>query len=162
MADSNGPTSPALDPESIEWVSRQVYPPPYDTAMTGRHRRVVGDALGLTQFGVNLGRLDPGANSALRHWHSGEDEFVMILEGEPTLVTDAGEQVLRPGMVAGFSADSGDGHRLENRSGAAVVYLEVGTRATVDEVTYPDADLRLVKTDGGKGRAFTHADGTPY
>ena len=162
MSEAGKPRSTTLDPETIDWVTRQVYPPPYDTAMTGRYRRVIGDALGLTQFGVNLGRLDPGAASSLRHWHSGEDEFVMVLEGEPTLVTDDGERLLRPGMVAGFPANSGDGHRFENRTQAPVVYLEVGTRAGADEVTYPDADLRLIKADGGKSRTFTHRDGKPY
>ncbi len=154
--------SPALDPNTIEWFARQVYPPPYDTAMEGRERRVIGDALGLSQFGVNLGRLAPGAKSSLRHWHSAEDEFVLILEGAPTLVTDGGEQLLGPGMMAGFPADSGDGHRLENRSAAPVVYLEVGTRSATDRVIYPDADLRLDKTDDGGSRVFSHADGTPY
>lgn len=160
MADK--PKLPALDPESIDWFGRQVYPPPYDTAMTGRERRVIGDVLGLTQFGVNLGRLQPGAASSLRHWHAEEDEFVMILEGTPTMVTDGGEQILAPGAMAGFPANSGDGHRLENRSDGVVVYLEVGTRSGTDHVTYPEADLRLIKTEGGKNRAFTHEDGEPY
>ena len=151
---------PALNPESAEWFGRQVYPPPYDTAMTGRERRIIGDVLGLTQFGVNLGRLAPGAKSSLRHWHSSEDEFVLILTGSPTLVTDEGEQLLGPGMMAGFPADSGNGHRLENRSNQPATYLEVGTRAARDEVTYPDADLRLSKSNGE--RAFLHRDGTPY
>ena len=151
---------PALDPETTEWFGRQVYPPPYDTAMTGRERRIIGDVLGLTQFGVNLGRLAPGANSSLRHTHSAEDEFVLILTGTPMLVTDDGEQLLGPGMMAGFPANSGDGHRLENRSDAPATYLEVGTRAAKDEVTYPDADLRLSKSDGE--RTFLHSDGTPY
>jgi uncharacterized cupin superfamily protein len=152
--------NPALDPETTEWFSRQVYPPPYDNVMTGRERRVIGDALGLSQFGVNLGRLAPGAKSSLRHWHSDEDEFVMILTGTPTLVTDEGEQLLGPGMMAGFPANSGNGHRLENRSDAPVTYLEVGTRAATDEVTYPDADLRMSKSGGG--RKFFHRDNTPY
>ncbi len=160
MADQ--PKLPALDPETIDWFERRVYPPPYDAAMAGRERRVIGDLLGLTHFGVNLGRLQPGAASSLRHWHAEEDEFVMILEGAPTLVTDGGEQVLGPGSMAGFPANSGDGHRLENRSDGVVVYLEVGTRAGTDRVTYPDADLRLEKSGGGKSRVFTHANGEPY
>ena len=128
--------------------------------MTGRERRIIGDVLGLTQFGVNLGRLAPGAKSSLRHWHDSEDEFVLILTGTPTLVTDGGEQLLGAGMMAGFPASSGDGHRLENRSDEPVTYLEVGTRAVKDEVTYPDVDLRLSKSNGK--RTFLHSDGTPY
>ncbi len=162
MNQKSEPASPVLDPETIEWVSRQPYPAPYDNALAGRARRVLGDALGLTQFGVNLGRLEPGAVSSLRHWHTGEDEFVLVLEGAPTLVTDDGEQVLGPGLAAGFPAHAENGHRLENRSDAPVIYLEVGTRAVRDEVTYPDADLKLVKEESGSKRAFRHKDGTPY
>ncbi len=153
---------PVLDPETLEWQSRQPYPAPYDDALAGRFRRALGDALGLTQFGVNLGRLEPGAVSSLRHWHTAEDEFVFILEGTPTLVTDDGERVLGPGLAAGFPAHTENGHRLENRSDAAVLYLEIGTRAVRDEVTYPDADLLLVREESGKKRAFRHKDGTPY
>ncbi len=162
MSEESGSTPTVLDPETIEWVFRQPYPAPYDTALTGRFRRVLGDALGLTQFGVNMGRLEPGAASSLRHWHTGEDEFVFILEGTPTLITDDGERVLGPGLAAGFPAHSENGHRLENRSDAPVLYLEVGTRAVRDEVTYPDADLLLIKEDSGAKRTFRHKDGTPY
>ena len=153
---------PALDPETIDWETRLPYPAPFDTALTGRARRALGDVLGLTQFGVNLSRLEPGAVSSLRHSHSAEDEFVLILEGAPTLVTDGGEQVLAPGIAAGFPANSGDGHRLENRGDATVVYVEVGTRAARDEVLYPDADLVLIRTDGGATRTFRHRNGEPY
>ncbi len=153
---------PVLDPETLEWQSRRPYPAPYDDALAGRVRRALGDALGLTQFGVNLGRLEPGAVSSLRHWHTGEDEFILVLEGAPTLVTDDGERVLEPGLTAGFPAHTENGHRLENRSDAPVVYLEVGTRAVRDEVTYPDADLVLVKEESGHKRTFRHNDGTPY
>ncbi len=162
MNEKSKPASPVLDPETIEWVSRQPYPAPYDNALAGRARRVLGDALGLTQFGVNLGRLDPGAVSSLRHWHTGEAEFVLVLEGAPTLVTDDGERVLGPGLAAGFPAHAENGHRLENRSDAVVIYLEVGTRAVRDEVIYPDADLKLVKEESGSKRSFRHKDGTPY
>jgi uncharacterized cupin superfamily protein len=151
-----------LDPETIEWQSRQPYPAPYDNALAGRHRRALGDALGLTQFGVNLSRLDPGAVSSLRHWHTGEDEFLLILEGTPTLVTDDGERVLGPGLAAGFPAHTENGHRLENRSDKPVIYVEVGTRSARDVVTYPDADLELIKDDVAKQRTFRHKDGTPY
>ena len=151
-----------LDPETIEWQSRQPYPAPYDNALAGRARRALGDALGLTQFGVNLSRLDPGAVSSLRHWHTGEDEFLLVLAGTPTLVTDDGERVLGPGLAAGFPAHTENGHRLENRSDEPVIYVEVGTRSSRDVVTYPDADLELIKDDVAKQRTFRHKDGTPY
>jgi uncharacterized cupin superfamily protein len=129
--------------------------------MAGREKRPLGDLFGLTHFGVNLTRLAPGAASALRHAHTRQDEFVYILEGEPTLVTDAGETVLRPGMCAGFKAGSGDAHCLVNRSERDVVYLEIGDRSDGDAVTYPDDDLAAVLGPDGKWR-FVHKDGTPY
>ena len=162
MNDKSDLAPHVLDPKTVEWQSRQPYPAPYDNALAGRFRRALGDALGLAQFGVNLGRLEPGAVSSLRHWHTGEDEFVLVLEGTPTLVTDDGEQVLGPGLAAGFSAHTENGHRLENHTDQPVVYLEVGTRAVRDEVTYPDADLRMLKEDSGKKRSYHHKDGTPY
>lgn len=124
--------------------------------------RRLGDAFGLTQFGVNLVRLAPGAASALRHAHSAEDEFVLVLEGAPTLITNDGEQLLAPGMAVGFPAGTGDAHHLVNRTGADVVFLVAGTKAREgDVVTYPDDDLRAEPGPGG-GRRFTHADGTPW
>lgn len=159
MSDENKPT--VLNPEDIEFVPRQVYPPPYDTAMTGRSRRVLGDNLGLTKFGVNITRLEPGAQSSLRHWHSGEDEFVYVLQGEATLVTDEGVTELRPGMAAGFPAGRANAHHIVNRSKGIVLILEVGNRSAGEEVHYADADLRLVKTPDGT-RTFTRKDGTPY
>jgi uncharacterized cupin superfamily protein len=137
------------------------YPEPYRSRAAGRVRRVLGDLFGLTNFGVNLTRLPPGGISALRHTHSREDEFVFILEGEPTLVTDAGETPLRPGMCAGFKAGSGDGHHLVNRSQAEVAYLEIGDRNLGDTVVYPDDDLGRALTADGR-RIFVHRDGTPY
>ena len=162
MSEKSVTKSCVLDPETIEWQSRQPYPAPYDNALAGRARRALGDALGLTQYGVNLGRLEPGAVSSLRHWHTGEDEFVFVIEGAPTLVTNDGEQVLGPGLTAGFPAHIENGHRLENRSEELVLYLEVGTRATRDVVTYPDTDLELIKEEAGNKRTFRHKDGTPY
>ncbi len=162
MSDKADSMPHVLDPETIEWHSRQPYPAPYDDALAGRARRALGDALGLTQYGVNLGRLEPGAVSSLRHWHTGEDEFILVLEGTPTLVTDDGEQVLGPGLAAGFPAHTENGHRLENRSDDPVLYLEVGTRAVRDVVTYPDADLELIKEQAGKIRTSRHKDGTRY
>lgn len=136
------------------------YPEPYASRMRGREKRPLGDPFGLTAFGVNLTRLRPGAQSALLHRHTHQDELVFVLEGEPTLVTDSGELTLRPGMCAGFAA-CGAAHHLVNRSGQDVVYLEIGDRRPGDEVTYPDDDLRAVLADDG-GWRFVHADGRPY
>ena len=140
---------------------RQPYPPPYDTELTGKRRHALGDALGLTKFGVNLTRLAPGAVSSLRHWHTEEDEFVYVLEGTLTLVTDDGEQLLGPGAAAGFPAGRADAHRLVNNSDAPAVYLEVGNRASAEEVHYAEADLVLTRTAGGE-RVFRHRNGEPY
>ena len=118
----------------------------------------MGNAAGLTDFGVNLLRLPPGAWSSQRHWHSAEDEFVFVLDGEVVLVTDAGEEVLRAGDCAGFKAGVPDGHHLQNRSQRDATVLEVGSRKADDEGDYPDIDLRFLK--GGLG--FAHEDGTPY
>ena len=136
------------------------YPEPYRSRAAGRVRRVLGDLFGLTNFGVNLTRLPPGGISALRHTHSREDEFVFILEGEPTLVTDAGETPLRPGMCAGFKAGSGDGHHLLNRTMHDVVYLEIGTRSKHERAGYPDVDLVMIRDD--TGARYTHKNGEPY
>ncbi|HEX2197241.1 MAG TPA: cupin domain-containing protein [Burkholderiales bacterium] len=137
------------------------YPEPFAARMAGREKRPLGDAFGLRNFGVNLTRLAPGAVSALRHAHTRQDEFIYVLEGHPTLVTDAGETALEPGMCAGFRAGTGDGHHLVNRGAQDVVYLEVGDRAAGDEASYPDDDLKAVSAPDG-GWRFTHKDGTPY
>jgi uncharacterized cupin superfamily protein len=137
------------------------YPEPFAARVAGRERRVLGDAFGLTRFGVNMTRLPPGGMSALRHTHSREDEFIYVLEGEPVLVTNVGETALRPGMCAGFQAGSGDAHHLINRSGSDVVYLEVGDRDPGDTVIYPDDDIgRALSPEGS--RVFVHKDGRPY
>jgi len=112
------------------------YPPDLAAKIGGREKRVLGEFFGLTNFGVNLTRLPPGAASSLRHAHTTQDEFVYILEGEPVLLTDAGETPLAPGMCAGFRAGSGDAHRLVNRGTQDVVYLEVGDRLPGDAVTW--------------------------
>jgi len=140
---------------------RSNYPEPFASRMAGREKRPLGDAFGLANFGVNLTRLAPGAISALRHAHSRQDEFVYVLEGEPTLITDAGETPLSRGMCAGFKAGSGDAHHLANRTGSDVLYLEVGDRSAGDAGVYPDDDLQAVLDADGKWR-FTHKDGTPY
>jgi uncharacterized cupin superfamily protein len=129
--------------------------------MAGREKRPLGDLFGLTNFGVNLTRLVPGAVSALRHAHSRQDEFIYILQGEPTLVTNAGETQLRPGMCAGFKAGTGDAHHLANRTTTEVVYLEVGDRTAGDVGSYPDDDIQAVLGADGKWQ-FVHKDGSPY
>lgn len=137
------------------------YPEPYASRMAARVKRPLGDLFGLTNFGVNLTRLPPGAESALRHAHATQDEFIYVLEGTPTLVTDAGETLLSSGMCAGFKAGTGNAHHLVNRSASDVVYLEVGDRTPGDVGTYPDDDLQAVLTADGKWR-FLHKNGEPY
>lgn len=137
------------------------YPEPFASRMAGREKRPLGDLFGLSNFGVNLTRLAPGAGSALRHAHSKQDEFIYVVAGHPVLVTEEGETALAPGMCAGFQAGSGNGHQLLNRTGEDVLYLEVGDRSAGDAVTYPDDDLRAVMGGDGKWQ-FVHKDGTPY
>ena len=132
------------------------YPPPYGAACAARVRNRLGEAAALTDFGVNLLRLPPGTWSSQRHWHTAEDEFVYVLEGEVVLVTDAGEETLRPGDCAGFKAGVADGHHLQNRSQSDVVLLEVGSRKAEDAGDYPDIDMRF-SPDG-----FTRKDGSPF
>ena len=153
------PKPPALDPETVAPIKGTGYPPPFDEGVSERAKRRLGDALGLTNFGVNLTTLAPGVMSAQRHWHSKQDEFVMIVSGELTLVTDAGEQVLTAGMVAGFPAGVADGHHLINKSDADATYLEVGDRTPLDDVDYPDIDLLVRHVDGKE--AYVRKDGTP-
>jgi len=136
------------------------YPEPFASRMMGREKRQLGDLFGLVNFGVNLTRLQPGAMSALRHAHSRQDEFVYILEGAPTLVTDAGETPLRPGMCAGFRAGTEDAHHLVNRTDEVVAYLEIGDRTPGDQGTYPDDDLKAVSRNGAWH--FVHKNGLPY
>lgn len=136
------------------------YPEPFASRMDGRQKRPLGDVFGLTNFGVNLTSLAPGAISALRHFHTRQDEFVYVLKGNPTLVTDLGETQLLPGMCAGFKAGSGDGHQLLNRTDTEVVYLEVGDRTVGDSAAYPDDDLQAFLSNGAW--QFMHKDGTPY
>lgn len=134
------------------------YPAPFAAACAGRVRRRLGDAAQLTDFGVNLLRLAPGAWSSQRHWHTREDEFAFVLEGEVVLVSNAGEEALLAGASVGFKAGLADGHQLQNRSQRDAVILEIGSRRSDDEVEYPDIDMRFVKARGG----FVHRDGTPY
>ncbi|WP_247876224.1 cupin domain-containing protein [Azospirillum brasilense] len=153
------PMPPVLDPAAVgAKLGATDYPEPFRAAVAGRLRKRLGNPLGITNFGVNLTRLEPGAASALRHWHTRQDEFVYVLDGELTLVTDAGETVLRPGMCAGFPAGRPDGHQLVNRSDEPATYLEVGDRTAGDEAHYPDEDLRYDSATD----LFTHRDGTPW
>ncbi len=136
------------------------YPEPYASMMASRVKRPLGDLFGLANFGVNLTRIAPGGLSALRHGHTLQDEFVYILEGNPTLITNAGETQLAPGMCAGFKGGSGDAHHLVNRTDADVVYLEIGDRTPGDSVHYPDDDVQAVFVDGKW--TFVHKDGSSY
>lgn len=146
-----------LDLENVPTRFGTGYPSPYDAPCRDRRRWRLGLAAGLTQFGVNLLRLPPGQWSSQRHWHSHEDEFVHVLEGEVVLVTNAGEETLCAGDSAGFKAGDADGHHLQNRSQREAVVLEIGSSMPDEDVTeYPGADLRALP--GG----YVHKDGTPY
>jgi len=151
---------PKIDIEAMDWTSGSGYPAPFAARVEGRARKRLGLAAGLTQYGVNLTRLEPGAESALRHWHEEEDELVYMLDGEVVLIDDAGETVLRPGDAAGFKAGDGNGHHLVNRSDAPATYLEIGSRLPKERAHYPDDNLLAEKTDGVL--RFLHKDGTPY
>ena len=137
------------------------YPEPFASRMAGREKRPLGDLFGLSNFGVNLTRLVPGAGSALRHAHAKQDEFLYVLEGHPVLITDQGETSLSPGMCAGMKAGTGNAHQLVNRTNQDVLYLEIGDRSAGDSVTYPDDDLKAIFGSDGKWQ-FVHKDGTPY
>lgn len=149
-----------IDPMTIEQRMSTVYPKSLAKAVEGRGKRALTEKLGLTQFGVNVTTLAPGSASSHRHWHVSEDEFCYILDGELTLITNEGEQVLTVGMAVAFPANEENGHQLVNKSAKPAIYLEVGTRAQVDRCFYPDVDMDLTKA-GGK---FTvrHKDGRPW
>jgi len=150
--------SKRIDPATAPVLTGTTYPPPYDEPCRARQRMRLGDAAGLTQFGVNLLRLKPGTWSAQRHWHAGEDEFIYVVSGEVVLVTDAGDEMLRAGDCAGFKAGDKNGHCLQNRSNAVATVLEVGTRvAGGDTAYYPECDMVAVP-----GGTYTRRDGTPY
>jgi uncharacterized cupin superfamily protein len=147
-----------IDPATLQVITGTTYPQPFDEPCLSRQRARLGDAAGLTQFGVNLLRLPPGGWSSQRHWHTTEDEFVYVLSGEVTLVTNGGAEILRAGDCAGFKADDSDGHCLQNRSGADAMVLEIGTRDPGRNLAYyNDIDM---KTQLGGG--YAHRDGTPY
>jgi uncharacterized cupin superfamily protein len=149
-----------IDVSALPAIVGTLYPPPYDAPCRARTRTKLGDPAGLTQFGVNLLRLPPGAWSSQRHWHTGSDEFVYVLAGEVTLVTDAGEEILRVGDAAGFPANDPNGHCLQNRSSADAQVLEIGTRVAGDVGHYNDVDM--IAPADGKPAIYTRRDGTPY
>lgn len=151
---------PKLDLSAVPVKTGSIYPAPYAAMMDGRSSLRLGQAGGLTQFGVNLVTLEPGAMSSLRHWHLHEDEFVMVTAGECVMVTDAGAEVMRPGDCAAFPAGVADGHHFINRSDAPAQFLVVGTKAPREVGTYSDVDLRVVMEDGTA--TFTRKDGSPY
>lgn len=151
---------PKIDLSSVPMIRRLVYPEPFYSETEGYEGQRVGDAAGLTQFGVNRAVLAPGGRTALRHWHENEDEFVIILSGEVVLREDEGETVLRAGDCAGFKAGAANGHALENRSEAPAILFEIGTRSPDETAHYPDADLRLERRDNH--RRWVHKDGSPY
>ena len=149
-----------IDVAEIPYVVGTIYPPPFDLACRARERKKLGDCAGLTQFGVNLSRLPPGASSSQRHWHTKCDEFIYVLAGEVVLVSDDGEEHLCAGDAAGFKAGDPNGHCFQNRSDGDVLILEIGTRIGDDVGHYPDIDL-VARLDG-KPAIYTHLDGTPY
>lgn len=148
---------PKLDLEAIEATNRTGYPPPFDAPMAKRHYRRIGAAAGLEDFGVSHVTLEPGGISSQRHWHEGEDELVVMLEGEAVLVEDQGETVLRPGDMAAFPKGVANGHHLVNRSDVPCVFVAVG-RVAVTDCHYPDVDMHLDAKTG----TFTHKDGAAY
>jgi len=151
----------AIDARDAAARTGTSYPDPFKKAVAARSKRALGDVFGLTHYGVNLVELSPGSWSSQRHWHTHEDEFVYVLSGTLTLVTDDGETALTAGMVAGFPAGRANGHHFINRGDTPATYLEIGDRNADDDVHYPDIDLQLVAGDDGE-RVFTHRDGTPY
>ena len=151
---------PKIDVVRVKTEVSTAYPEPFRAAVAGRLRQRLGNVVGLEQFGVNLTRLKPGAQSSMRHWHAVEDEFVFILEGTLVLCEDEGETILRPGDAAGFKAGVPNGHCLVNRSSEDAVFLEIGTRAAREQADYPDIDLRVRKDETGV--AYMHKSGEPY
>lgn len=150
-----------IDPATAPVGKGTRYPPPYDEPCREREWLRLGDAAGLTQFGVNLVTLKPGVWSSQRHWHSHEDEFVYVLEGELVLVSDAGEEMLRPGDSAGFPAGARDGHCLQNRSRSDARFLVVGSRSDADHGEYPDLDLKFLPGRYSGGGGYVRKNGDP-
>jgi len=151
---------PKIDLAAVTVNRRLVYPEPFYAETEGYEGQRVGDAAGLTQFGVNRVVLPPGARTALRHWHEAEDEFIIVLSGEVVLREENGDTVLRAGDCAGFKAGVADGHAIENQSDEPAILFEIGTRSPDETVHYPDVDLGLERRGGS--RRWVHKDGTPY
>ena len=149
-----------INPGDLKGYSDSGYPEPYRSRVLPRERRALGNAAGLTKFGVNYTTLGPGAASSMRHWHTHEDELVYVLCGELVLVTDAGEQPLTAGQCAGFPAGHSNGHQLINRGKEPVVLLEIGSREAADVCHYPDVDLQWNAPEAPD--RYSHKDGTPY
>ncbi|AKG24281.1 cupin domain-containing protein [Calothrix sp. 336/3] len=149
-----------IHPEDVPEYTTTVYPEPFKNVVAGRIKQRLGSFAGLKNFGVNLTKLAPGSASALRHWHSSQDEFIYVLTGEITLITDEGEQILTPGMAAAFPAGEANGHHLVNRSGAVATYLEIGDKTPGDIATYPDDDLMAIENSGSW--VLTRKNGQPY
>ncbi len=149
---------PKVDIDRVPAIMGSGYPAPFDKSCSDRVRRRLGDAGGLTDFGLNIMRLPPGNWSSQRHWHSHEDEFVFIVEGEVVLIEDDGETLLSAGDCAAFPKNTGNGHHMVNRSNADAIYLEIGSRHLDDMTTCADIDLKSANADG----VWRHKDGTPY
>ncbi len=151
---------PKLDLSNVPVKSGSIYPPPYDAEVAGRSSLRLGQAGGLTQFGANIVILAPGAKSSMRHWHLHEDEFVMITQGECTMMQDAGPTIMQTGDCAAFPAGAADGHCFINHTEAEARFLVVGTKAKAEIATYSDIDLQVHVAEGI--HRFTHKDGTDW
>ncbi|MHC5726711.1 MAG: cupin domain-containing protein [Nostoc sp.] len=150
-----------INPEEVPSEIRTNYPDEFKPMVAGRIRQRLGNFALLQNFGVNRVKLEPGSYSSMRHWHSHQDEFIYVLEGELTLVTDRGAEILTPEMAAGFPAGEANGHHLVNRSSVVAIYLEVGDRTANDKVTYPDENLMTTPSPDVKSRKFIRNDSTP-
>jgi uncharacterized cupin superfamily protein len=151
---------PKIDIGKVPIDASTLYPQQFRKVVDGREKQKLGNAAGLTQFGVNLTRIKPGAASALRHWHQHEDEFIYIIEGELVLIENEGETLLKPGDVAGFKAGVDNGHCLVNRTTRDALYLEIGARAASERVEYPDVDCVLERN--GTSATYMRRSGEPY
>ena len=151
---------PKIDVSAMPEIRATGYPPPFNELVAGRFRKRIGNAGGLTQFGVNLCRLEPGSASSQRHWHDEEDELVYMLEGEAVLVEDEGETVLKPGDAATFKAGVPNGHHIVNRSDRDALFLEIGTRLLNGHAHYSEIDMQAAIENGAT--RYLHKDGTPY
>ena len=151
---------PKIDTARLPTRKSSTYPDTFKPVCEGREKTALGNAADLSQFGVNLTRLKPGAASSLRHWHEKEDEFVYMLAGELVLIEDAGETIMRPGDCAGFKANVANGHHLVNRTQRDALYLEIGTRAPSERAHYPDVDLKFERDE--TSARILHKSGEPY